>query len=104
MPIGFKLTGVVSENRMDDWMVKFDKVLADNEIKTYFNEIYVDDNKFIAEALEKGVRWDNGEMRFREEWREEDEIDKLENDVRTMSQIRKMANTIEDDRRTSGPR
>ena len=43
MPIGLRLSGVVAELRMCDWLLEADTLMIENKLKIYMNEVYVDD-------------------------------------------------------------
>ena len=40
MPIGLRLSGVVAELRMCDWLEEADELLKKNEVRVYMNEVY----------------------------------------------------------------
>ena len=74
MPIGLRLSGVIAELRMCIWMEEVEKKMTENMIEIYMNEIYVDDNDILMEALEVGTRWstENNRMITNEESVKED--------------------------------
>ena len=42
---------------MDMWLEKVDEKIKENQLDVYMNEVYVDDNDLLLEALEEGTRW-----------------------------------------------
>ena len=68
-PIGLKLVGVVAKLRMIHWMRQFNAMLVENEVKTYMNTVYVDDQSWAGRALRRGVRWDSDSKSMRWESR-----------------------------------
>ena len=62
------------------------------------NEVYVDDEDILMEALNKGMRWNGEKVEFREEWELEDVIEvNKKDDVRTMEVVCEMVNSIDED-------
>ena len=92
--IGLRLTGVVATLVMNYWGDEFDKLLRRNNIETYLNKIYVDDQDLMLKALKTGTKWTGDKMEWKEEWQHQDEELNEETDKRTMREVRKMANTI----------
>ena len=97
MPIRVRLSGVVAELRMCDWLVEV-RILEENKVEVYKNEVYVDDEDLLMETLQKGKRSNGRKLEYKKILEEEDELEVCKrDDVRTMEQICKMVNTIEDD-------
>ena len=65
-----------------------------NKIHVDLNERYDDDDDDVQPAIPKGYRVHNGKVKYREEWRVEDEEKGLAEDERTMLVMMDLANTI----------
>ena len=79
------MAGVVAKMRMIRWMKLFNGMLVKNNVTTYMNNIYVDDQSWAVRALKKGVRWDRGTgvLRWSSEWEGEDSMRGEPDDKRT---------------------
>ena len=99
-PIGLELAGALARIVMLWWDRCFLKLCARNFILLYLYFRYVDDTNPAGQPLPAGTRWEEGpwaeslgKMVTREERVEEDQ--NIEEDVRTMRELRRMANIID---------
>ena len=58
---------------------------------------YVDDVNMAWKIMRRGTRWNGERMKWREEWKREDDEKNEADDKRMMREVRLMANTLESD-------
>ena len=93
--IGSDLTRAVARLVMLDWDQKFCNLAAENKIKLYMYNRYVDDTANGARELAPGMRWgeEEGYMIFLPHMVEEDK--EVASDIRTMREVVRMGNSID---------
>ena len=84
---------------MQAWSEDFSKVLSDNEILELLKGIYVDDGRSVVSKIENKARFCPDKMKFEydEKWAKEDEINGVTREERTVIEIRKVMNSINQD-------
>ena len=99
-PIGLELAGAMARVVMLWWDKKFIELAKNNLIELYLYLRYIDDQNMAVKPLAPGTRWVvgpwldgmGGKMVVKEELVEEDML--LPDDMRTMEELRKMADDI----------
>ena len=99
-PIGLELAGAMARVVMIWWDKRFLQQAALNNVELYLYKRYIDDENMAAKPLPPGTRWMEGpwltgfggKMVVVEALIEEDSL--LPEDMRTMTEIRKMADSI----------
>ena len=87
-PIGVRLSCGVARLVMNLWDKKFMAALDANNIKIETAFRYVDDQRTVLRAQERGWRWDRGQVRFRSTWQEENkELSTVERTSRALNGI-----------------
>ena len=68
-------------------------------MKTEAEKRYVDDNNPVYRAIDKGYRWNSETKRleYRDEWKEEDIISNIPDDLRTCNILLQMMNSLHPD-------
>ena len=91
-PIGLRLTSTVARVVMDRWMTLFLGKLDRAGFVLWALMKYVDDVNVVCDKLKPGWRWVEDDLRWREDWCQEDEQSGLTVEMRTMNLIREAAN------------
>ena len=98
-PIGLEIAGALARIVMLWWDKEFNKMLASNSISIHLYKRYIDDQNLAGKPLKPGTRWVEGPwssglgmMRVIEDKVEED--NQVPAAVRTMTELRKMADSI----------
>ena len=98
-PIRLEIAGALARIVMLWWDKQFMKLLADNNILIHLYKRYIDDQNMAGKPLQPGTKWKEGpwasglgKMVMMEEKVEEDSL--VPAAVRTMTELRKMADTI----------
>jgi len=98
-PIGLELAGALARVAMLWWDKHFLKLIHSNAITLYLYKRYIDDQNMAGKPLPPGTRWQAGPWASRlgkmvvvEEEVEEDKL--VPADMRTMVELRKMADSI----------
>ena len=95
-PIGMRLAGAAAKIVMQKWSTEMMRIMEDNKIKVHLAAIYVDDARFLTQVLKKGWRWESKEKKFKfeEKWREVDENEQLDDNVRHAREVKSAMNSI----------
>ena len=91
-----RLAGAAAKIVMHEWGTRMMKIFEENKIDVALAACYVDDTRFLTNVLEKGCRWDKKEKRFMymEKWRQEDEEENQEDNIRHAREIKQAMNSI----------
>ena len=95
-PIGLRLTSIIARIVMDEWTLRFVKVLLDNEVEIHLLAKYVDDLNLILGMLPLGTRWSskNNKMECNPEDAAEDEQGHRTREEVTVEAVKDAANSI----------
>ena len=91
-----RLAGATAKIVMHKWSTNLMKILQENKIEVHLAACYVDDARFLTPVLERGWRWEKKEKKFKfdEKWKQNDEIEKLDDNVRHAREIKNAMNSI----------
>ena len=81
---------------MVNWSVQVKQILVENHIKIWLASGYIDDMRFLTNAIEYGVRWCPIEkkMVYKEEWEKEEKEKGYSVQMKTSEEIRGVMNSI----------
>jgi hypothetical protein len=92
--IGLRLTGVLAELFMIEWIRLFRKKLEEVRIAVKMTAVYVDDINQAMRLVELGSRYKNEKIEITEETRQEDENNKIDRVKLTFKIAREIGDTI----------
>ena len=93
-PIGLKATGYVARLTMDRWIQLFRQKLEDHGLIIKLLKKYVDDVVVVVDNIKPGSRLEEGQLRYRSEWEEEDKRQGVTPDQNTMRYLNGVANSF----------
>ena len=91
-----RLAGAAAKIVMQKWSTNLMKILQENKIEVHLAACYVDDARFLTPVLKRGWRWEKKEKKFKyeEKWKQNDEIEQLDDNVRHAREIKNAMNSI----------
>ena len=98
-PIGARLTMAVARLVLQEWSEVFKEILKKSDIKELLRGIYVDDGRNVVSKLKPNMRYNTEKKVFETDikWAEDDKENDISREERTVIEIRKIMNSINED-------
>ena len=93
-PIGLRATGAIARVVMGVWDQQLLKLLKDNGMYPELAVRYIDDIRLVLKSVKPGWRWHEGQLEYKDEWRDQDQEEGTSSMARTSRAIKEMMNQI----------